>query len=67
MFFIIIYINSLGLSITEVLGGGGRERPVKQRAISSVSLSVEVLKSRSHLSIYRGPEIQISFVRLSKS
>jgi hypothetical protein len=25
----IIYINSVSLSMTEVLGGGGRERPVK--------------------------------------
>jgi hypothetical protein len=45
--------------MTKVLGGGGRERPVKQRAISSVSLSVEVLKPRSRLFVYRGPETQI--------
>jgi len=29
---LILYINSLCLSVTEVLGGGGRVRPVKQRA-----------------------------------
>jgi hypothetical protein len=33
----------------EVLEGGGRERPVKQRAISLVSLFVEVLKPRSQI------------------
>jgi len=55
----IIYINSVSLSVTKVLGGGGRERPVKQRAISSVSLFVEVLKLRSCLSVCRGPETQI--------
>ncbi len=55
----IIYINSVSLSVTEVLGGGGRERPVKQRVISSVSLFVEVLKPRSRLFVCRGPETQI--------
>jgi len=51
----------------EVLGGEGRERPVKQRAISSVSLSVEVLKPRSRLSVCQGLETQIPSVRLSRS
>jgi hypothetical protein len=64
----IIYINSVSsVSVTEVLGGGGRERRVKQRVISSVSLSVEVLKPRSHLFICRGPKTQIPSVRLSRS
>ncbi len=30
---LVLYINSLvRLSVTKVLGGGGREKPVKQRA-----------------------------------
>ncbi len=53
---LIIYINLVSLSVTEVLGGGGRERPVKQRVIFSVSLSVELLKPRSRLSVYQGLE-----------
>jgi hypothetical protein len=50
-------------------GGGGRERLVKQWAISLPGeaagdffsyLSVEVLKSRSRLFVCQGPETQIS-------
>jgi hypothetical protein len=46
--------------MTEVLGGGGRERPAKQWTISSISLFIEVLKPRFRLFVCQGPEIQIS-------
>ncbi len=49
----IIYNNSVSLYVTEVLGGGGRERPVKQQAIFSVSLSVEVLKPSPSVHLLR--------------
>jgi hypothetical protein len=73
------------VSVTEVLGDGGRERSVKQwvpplpRPVTkSVCLSrswnpypvcpsVEVLKPRSRLSVYRGLETQISSIHLSRS
>jgi hypothetical protein len=35
---IIIYINSVSLSVMDVLGGGGRERPVKQRVKGGASM-----------------------------